>query len=138
MMVRCLQARARLAEPALELRRARARAVGGEAAWRRRLERYEEGDTVIVALTAQAMIDDARERPQPLHYCHEAVWIDRSTAPGALAEHLRELARREFATVAAGLRDRGVVPDVDEDAITVELSVDSSVVGRQKPAPSQH
>jgi hypothetical protein len=125
-----LQASARLAEPAPELRRARARAVRGEVVWRRRLERYEHGDTMIVALTARAVIERAGERPQPLHYCHEAVWIDRETAPRALAERLRELARREFAIVAAGLRDRGVVPTADDEAIAVELSVDSSVVGR--------
>lgn len=132
--VRCLRARARLEEqPAVELRRARARAVRGESAWRRRLERYEHGEAMIVALTATAVLERAGARSQPLHYCHEAVWIDRATAPRALAAHLSELARRDFATVAAGLRDRGVRLSADEQEIDVELSLDDALAGRLRP-----
>jgi hypothetical protein len=135
-MVRCLEVRARLADPAPELRRARARSVRGEAVWRRRLERYEQGDTMIVALSARAVIERPQQGSQPLHYCDEAVWVDRTTVPGALAERLRELALREFAPVADGLRDRGVLTRAGERALTVELSVDPAVAGRLcTPAP---
>ena len=40
--MRCLHARATLAEPAPELRRARAQASRGDRTWRTRLERYEQ------------------------------------------------------------------------------------------------
>lgn len=136
--VRCLHAEATLAAPAPELRRARAQAARGDPEWRGRLADYDRGDALIVALTARALIDDRRAGPQraaPCHYCHEAVWVSRATAPRALFERLRALARRDFKTVAAALRDRGVQLGPGEQQITVELVVDPAVTAALGGAP---
>ena len=138
--MRCLHAEVTLADPApaLELRRARARAVRGDDAWRERLVRYEHGDVLILELTASAVIqhrDGGEGRPQPAWSCHEAVWIDRATALRPLRELLRALVRRDFETVAAGLRNRGIHPRQSDEQITVELSIDPAVTARLAPAP---
>lgn len=128
--VRCLHAEARLAAPAPELRRARAQAARGDPEWRGRLEDYDRGDALIIALTAQALVDDPRAGPRraaPCHYCHEAVWVSRTTTPRALVDRLGALARRDFRTVAASLRDRGVQLGPGEQQITVELVLDPAV-----------
>ncbi len=133
--LRCLHAEVALTESTQrhELRRARAQAVRGDAAWRARLQAYENGDALIVALTAHAVIDDSAEASAPATpwcYCHEAIWIDRDTAPSPLGDHLRTVARRAFAPVAAGLRDRGVTLDARADQITVQLTIDPAVAAR--------
>jgi hypothetical protein len=136
--VRCLHVEARLAEPALELRRARAAASRGDAAWRQRLEGFARGDTVIVDLTATAVIHDggAGKRPAPpCHYCHEVVWVQRSTASRALADRLRELARRRFTTTGSALRDRGIQLGTGGAELTVELSIDPAVTARLGTPP---
>lgn len=140
--VRSVHAQATLAEPAPELRRARAQAIRGDRAWRRRLERYEQGDTLIVALTAHAVIQDAAAtQPEPpCHYCHEAVWIDRATAPRTLTDRLRALARRDFTTVAAALRDPGIAigTAAGEEQIAVELSIDPAVSAQLSALPDHN
>jgi len=130
--VRCLQARAKVADPAPEVRRARAQAGRGDAAWRRRLQRYEHGDTLIVALTSFAMIEGEGERPAPVCFSHETVWIDRPVAAEDLAERLREVAARDFQTVAPRLRDRGIRLDRD-DELAVQVVIDSDVEQRLQP-----
>lgn len=134
--LRCLHADVALTEPTvrLELRRARAQAVRGDQAWRERLQAYEHGDT----LTAHAVIDDAggdTHLQPPCGYCDEAVWIDRDTAPRVLADRLRALALRAFATVAAGLRDRGTNLSARDDEITVEITVDPAITAQLGSAP---
>ena len=131
--VRCLRARVQVADTEPEIRRARAQAGRGDAAWRRRLQRYEQGDTLIVALTAFALIDGGGDRPEPLCYCHEVVWLDRPVAPRLLTERLRELAQRDFRTIGPRLRDRGIQLS-DAAAVTVQLDIDAAVAQRLDPA----
>lgn len=127
--VRCLRVRAQIADAGPEIRRARGYAVRGDASWQHRLQRYERDETMIVAVTACAVIDGDGERSQAesLCFCHEAVWTDRLTGPGALAKRLRALARRDFRTVGARLRDGGVRLSAREDKIAVALVIDSAV-----------
>ena len=137
--VRCLQARAKVADPAPEVRRARAQAVRGDADWRRRLQRYEHGDTLIVALTSWAMIDGEGERAAPLCFSHELVWVDRPVDRDVLAERLRRHAARDFQTVAPRLRDRGIRLAASERELAVQVVLDSDVERSLRPggdAPS--
>lgn len=134
--IRRLHAEAKVAEAAPELRRARAQAARGDPAWRGRLEAYDHGETLILTLTARAVIDDATGA-QPAAYCHEAVWVPRATAPRALTDRLREVALRHFKTVAAALRDRGIQIGGSEGQITVELLVDAAVTAGLS-APPEH
>jgi hypothetical protein len=127
--VRELHVRAQFADPAPEVRRARAQAVRGDADWQRCLWRYEHGDTLIVALTAFAVIDDDGAPSEPLCFCHEVVWIDRPVAPRVLHERLRELAHRDFRTVGPRLRDRGIQLGASEDSIPVQLAIDATLEG---------
>jgi len=128
--VPCLRVHAEIADPAPEVRRARAQARRGDAAWQQRLQRYEDGDTLIVAVTASAMIDRADTWPEYLCFGHEVVWIDRPIAPRVLTESLVELAHRDFQSVGARLRDHGVQLSAREDAIAVELIIDPAVARR--------
>jgi hypothetical protein len=133
-VVRGLKARAVVAKPASEIRRARRQARRGDRAWQQRLGRYEHGDVVIAQLTAIAVIEGAGEHPQTVPCCHETVWIDRETARGAVEERLREIARRDFRTVGDGLRDhRGVQLDADNDAITVEIDIEAALAAHFTP-----
>lgn len=127
--VRSLHVRAQVADPVPEVRRARARAVRGDADWQRSLRRYEHGDALIVALTGFAVIDGGDAPSEPLCFCHEVVWIDRPVAPTALHERLREVAHRDFRTVGPRLRDRGIQLSASEDAIAVQLVIDSKLAG---------
>lgn len=127
--VRSLQVRAQVADPAPEVRRARARAVRGDADWQRCLWRYEHGDTLIVALTAFAVIDGDGGSSEALCFCHEVVWIDRPVAPRALHERLREVARRDLRTIGPRLRDRGIQLSGGDEAIAVQLVIDSTLAG---------
>jgi hypothetical protein len=127
--VRSLHVRAQFADPVPEVRRARAQAVRGDADWQRCLWRYEHGDTLIVALTAFAVIDGDGAPSEPLCFCHEVVWIDRPVAPRTLHERLREVAHRDFRTVGPRLRDRGIQLSDSEDAIAVQLVIDSRLAG---------
>jgi hypothetical protein len=127
--VRNLHVRARVADPAPEVRRARAQAVRGDADWQRCLHRYEHGETLIVALTAFAVIDGDGAPSEPLCFCHEVVWIDRPVAPRLLHERLRELAHRDFRLVGPRLRDRGIQLGAGEEAIPVQLVIESSLAG---------
>lgn len=114
-----------------------AHAARGEPAWRRRLERYEQGDTLIVALTARAVIKrttGAQHEP-PWHYCHETVWVARATAPWTLTDRLRALAHRDFTTVAAALRNRGIATDASEKQIAAEFVIDPAVTAQLSAPP---
>jgi len=123
-----LRARARIADAVPELRRARAHAIRGDAAWQRRLQRYEQGDAVIVELTASAVIDNGWTRSESLCFCHEVLWVDRPIERGVLAERLRKLARRDFEPVAARLRDRGINLAAPGLPLTVALIIDPTVI----------
>lgn len=128
--VRYLHGEVKLAEPALELRRARAQALRGDRTWRERLQRYERGDTLIVELTAWVLVGGGAGSP-PEHrscYCREAVWIDRSTSLRVLSERLRALVLRAFVTVAPGLRDRGIGLAASGAEVAVELDIDRTVI----------
>jgi len=131
--VNCLHARARIVDAAPEVGRARAHAARGEVAWQRRLRRYEQGDTLIVDLTAFAVVDSDGEPPESLCFCHEALWIDRPIKPTVLLERLRSLTRRDFQPVGARLRDRGIQLAASEDTMPVALLIDSAVA--QAPQP---
>jgi len=122
-----LHARARIVDAKPEVRRARAHAAQGEAAWQRRLRAFEQGDTLIVDLTAFAVIDTDGKPSQSLCFCHEALWIDRPIKLSVLSDRLRSLTRRDFQPVGARLRDRGIQLSASEDAIPVELHIDSAV-----------
>jgi hypothetical protein len=82
-----------------------------------------------VALTAFAVIDGEGASSEPLCFCHEVVWIDRPVAPAAFQERLREVAHRDFRTVGPRLRDRGIQLSASEDAIAVQLVIDSTLAG---------
>ena len=127
--VRCLHGEVKPAEPALELRRARAQALRGDRAWRERLQRCERGDTLIVELTAWVLVDGAaRTRREHCCYCREAVWIDRTTSLPVLSERLRAVVLRAFVTVAPGLRDRGIGLAGSDKEVAVELDIDRAVI----------
>lgn len=129
--VRCLHGEVKLAEPALELRRARAQALRGDRAWRERLQRYERGDTLIVELTAWVLVDGGAAGARPERaccYCREAVWIDRTTSLRVLSERLRAVVLRAFVTVAPGLRDRGTGLAGSDKEVAVELDIDRAVI----------
>jgi hypothetical protein len=123
-----LNARAGLADAAPEIRRARAQAVRGEAPWQERLDRFQRGDALIVALRVAVVTEDPRGRVRSLPYCNEAVWIDRPTAPSDLEHRLRDIARQTFRTVGAGLRDRGVPLAAAPDAIAVDVTIEPPLV----------
>jgi hypothetical protein len=126
--VRCLHARVRVADPTLEVERAREQSCRGDSAWRERLRRFGEGHTLILALTASAAIDSDGTPSELLCFCHEAVWIDRQTSVAALGEHVCAIARRDFQTVGSQLRDHGVHLSASEDAIAVHLVIDPAIV----------
>lgn len=136
--VRHLYARAHIADPAPEVRRARSQAIRGDPGWRRRLQRYAQGDTTILELTATALIDTERASADSLCFCHERLWVDGPIDRGTLAERLCGLARGEFRPVAAKLRERGVKIASPEGAITVALVSDPTVAAALRlgsPAP---
>jgi len=125
--VPCLHARVRIADPTLEVRRAREQGHRGDAVWRERLRRFEDGDTLLVALTASAAIDSNGRRSDLLCFCHEVVWIDRQTPVSVLTERVRELAHRDFQAVGSQLRDHGIELSASEDVIGVHLVIDPAV-----------
>lgn len=124
-VVRGLSARASVARPPGEIRRARRHAIAGDQAWQERLARYAHGDVVIAELTADVVIerpDD--ERPRRLACCHETVWLDRQVAQEVIEERLRQIARRDFKTFGDGLRDHHGVALQATIAVDVQLEVD--------------
>jgi hypothetical protein len=122
-----LYARAQLADPAPELRRGRAQARRGDATWRRRIERYECGDAVIVAFTASAVIDNNGQPCELRCFCHEILWVDRPVTFVVLRRRLLDLTRRDFHLAAARMRDSGIRVSADPGSIAIEIVIDATV-----------
>lgn len=133
-IVRSLKARAVIAKPASEIRRARREALRGDRGWQERLERFNSGDVVIAELTVTAVIEGANDGSQTLPCGHETVWIDRQTARAAAEERLRQVARRDFKSVGEGLRDHSGVELGDRaSAIAVDVSIEAALAQRLEP-----
>ena len=133
--VRDLSARAGVGPASVVIRRARRHAIAGDSAWQQRLARYERGEVVIAELTVVAVIEHlGDQRPHTLACCHETVWLDRQTTWPVIEERLRQIARRDFQTIADGLRDQhGVTP---RGQVAVDIQLDADLARLLAPRPS--
>jgi len=121
------RARVEFSDPAPEVRRGRAQVRRRDAAWRRRIERYERGETVMVAFTASAVIDNDGQRSELRCNSHEVRWVDRPVESPVLRRRLLELAHRDFQLVASHMPDSGIRWRTAAESIAARRVVDPAV-----------